>query len=110
MRTPPVRAPLRQRLGDVGRIGLAVARQPHRAHQVVGAHDGILFAGLLGRQRLAFDALGVGHGGERRSSTMRSSVRATIANRTASSRRQAGLGLELGVELGAVADQRVRFW
>ena len=37
-----------QRLGDVGGIGLAVARQPHRAHQVVGAHDGIFLAGLLG--------------------------------------------------------------
>ena len=97
---------LGQRLGDVGWIGLAVARQPDRAHQVVGAHDGVLLARLFGRQLLAGDALGVGH--RRRAAQIGHALwRARHRDRAAllPARRQARLGLEPGIELGAVLDQ-----
>ena len=90
---------LGQRLGDVGWIGLAVARQPDRAHQVVGAHDGVLLARLFGRQLLAGDALGVGH--RRRAAQIGHALwRARHRDRAAllPARRQSRLGLEPGIE------------
>jgi hypothetical protein len=95
-----------QRLRDVGRIGLAVARQPHRTHQIVGPHDRIFLAGLARRQLLAGDALGIGHGG-RAAQIGHALGRACNRERTAlfPARRQTCLGLQSRIELRRVADQ-----
>ncbi len=47
---------LGQRHRQVGRVRLAVARDPDRAVQVVGAHHRIQVAGFLGRDQLHLDA------------------------------------------------------
>ena len=44
---PPVACPLGQRHAQVGRVGLAVTRQPDGAVQVVGAHHRVTLARLL---------------------------------------------------------------
>ena len=51
-----------QRLGQVGRVGPAVARQPQRAHQVIGGHDRVQLGGPLRADQLAVDLVG-GRGG-----------------------------------------------
>jgi hypothetical protein len=53
---------LGQRHAQIRRVGLAVARQPDRTLQIVGAHDGVFVAGFLRRYLVAFDAETVGHG------------------------------------------------
>src|SRR5260370_35475042 len=78
---------------------------------VVGPHDGISLAGLLGRQRLAVDALRVGHGG-RAAQQHHALLGARDGERAAllPAGGEARFGLELGIELGAGADQPRQFW
>ena len=45
---------LRQRLGDVRGIGLAVGRQVGRPHQVRGVHEGPEVRSLLGAEQMHF--------------------------------------------------------
>ncbi len=56
IRAPPCRAPSGQGRGEVGRVGLAVARQPDRAHQVVGPHDRVAVRRLRRGEQLALQA------------------------------------------------------
>src|SRR5215470_7842285 len=52
----------REGLSDVGGIRLAVARNPHCAHEVVGAHERVALARLLGADHLGLDAEGAREG------------------------------------------------
>src|SRR5439155_15925197 len=48
--------PLGERLGQIGWIGLAVARNPHRAAEIVGAQERVDPAGFARRDEFEFDA------------------------------------------------------
>ena len=97
---------LGQRLGEVGRVDLAVARQPQRTEQVLDLHHRPQLLRALGRDQLAVHVvrrrvgrgplqldhpvLGPGH---------------DHATDVAVAGSQPGLGLERGVELGGVLHQ-----
>src|SRR5215475_5870736 len=61
-RAPPARAG-GERLGDVGGIALAVAGNPHRAHQIVGAQQRIAPLRLVEADLVRLDAEAARHRG-----------------------------------------------
>ena len=92
-----------QRLGQVRRVGRRVARQPDRAGQVVGLHDGIALLGLVGREQRALEPVGIGT--RRRTPELGHPVSGAGDGDTAAGLVAGGepdLELELGVQLGGV--------
>src|SRR3972149_2795741 len=103
--TPPAPPP-RQRLGDVGRVGLAVARDPHRAHQIVRAHQRVERERFREPDLLGLDAVGARERGV--APELRHALRVAGDAQAAAALPARGLprlGLELAVEPGAVADE-----
>ncbi len=93
-------------LGHVGGIGLAVPRDPHRADQIVGAHVGVAAPGLLARDHVRLDAVGVGH--RRVPAQLDHPLRGPRHAHAAAllpAGGLAGLGLEPAVEIDAVPDE-----
>ena len=106
IRAPRLPRALGERLRDVGRIGLAVARHPGRADEIVVAHDGPFLGRLARAEELDRDALRARHGRgapEHRHALgrPRDGQRAALLP----ARGEAGFRLEAGVELGRGADQ-----
>ena len=93
-------------LGDVGGVRLAVAGNPHRPHEVIGAHERVALARLLGADLLGLDAVGAGHRGVA-SELDHALDRARHADAAAAlpARGLARLGLEAAVEIDAVANE-----
>ena len=56
----PLSGPLRHRLGDVGRVDVAVRRVEKRADEIVGAHERISFGYFRRRKPFVRDAYGLG--------------------------------------------------
>src|SRR5712691_8608602 len=93
-------------LGDVGGIRLAVAGNPHRPHEVIGTHERIALARLLGADLLGLDAVGAGYRGvaPELDHTL-DRPRHADAAAALPARGLARLGLEAAVEIDAVADE-----
>lgn len=100
-----------ERLGEVGRVDLAVAGQPEAAAHAAGVHQGPARRDLVRREQPALEAEAL-RAGVCLPDLVPARVRARQHDRAALQEAGglAGLGLEAGVELGAVARQpgRVR--
>ncbi len=97
---------LGERLRQIGRVGLAVARQPGAAGEIVAAHDRPFRRALARAQQLAGDALSCRH--RRHAAEYRHALRRPRHGEAAAllpARGKPGLGFEPRVQLGAVADQ-----
>jgi hypothetical protein len=93
--------PLRERGGHVDRVDLAVARQPDRADQIIGAEERPPFARLIRTDQLALEVVGLGCG--RRPPQLGHAVGGAGHSQTPApleARCQPGLLLQLGVEAG----------
>ena len=100
-----------QRLGEVGRVGPPVAREPDRAEQIVDLHQGEALEGLVGGEQAALEVVrrGARHGAPQLGHAFRGASHGQ-ATADAIARRQARLGLEPRVELRGVLHQtRARF-
>ena len=95
-----------QRRGEVDRVGLAVAGQPDRAHQVVGPHDRVAVRRLRRGEQLALQAerrRGRGGAPQLRHPRLRPRHRDPAA--PLEPRRQPGFPLQLAVELSRILNE-----
>jgi hypothetical protein len=102
----PVARALGQRQRQVGRIGLAIAGQPHGPTQVVHGHDGIEIAGFTWSDDVAGDSVRLSDRG--RALQLHHTVRGARNRQGAAllpAGCESGFGFQSRVEIGRVADQ-----